>query len=265
VLGCLAVAGCLRAGETAGGQAPAGEASAPEVGDAAFGILAFDAAGEPHFVQTDEVPNAPGQQFGWILYVGESAQAVRWTETLTLEAPAADWGEARPGLAVSPDGRSATVQEEAVPEGGWIESTWSVAAGDPPGACELVVALASGLERRFRFTLGAPGEAEASPWERALESCERIQADDALPISCEVREIEGVTSLVIAFPSRDEAARYWDDMAERIAEPFCEATGGGEQGGVVLLVVGESARPYDCEGDAWGPWLELEGPREESF
>ena len=265
LLGGLALAGCLRAGDAPREAAPATGPSAPEVGDVAFGILAYDASGAPHLVQTDQVPNAEGQEFAWLIFAGASSEPVRFTETLTLSSAAADWGEARPGLSISADGRSATVQDEAVPENGWIQSTWSVAAGDPPGPCELVVVLASGLERRFRFTLGAPAAAAASPWDRALESCRRVQADDDLPMSCDVREIEGVPSLVIAFPSRQEVARYWDEVAQRIAEPFCQATEGDEQGGVVLLVVGDSARPYDCEDDAWGEWIELEGPPGESF
>jgi hypothetical protein len=128
---------------------------------AVFGILSTDSEGQPLFVRTDSVPNVEGQAYGWFIEVGDSKLPVRWTETLTLPAPAASWGDEgaspTPGLSVAADSRSAVVEGEDVPEFGVIEHFWSVVAGDPSGHYTIVVKLPGGREERFDFTLFATG------------------------------------------------------------------------------------------------------------
>jgi hypothetical protein len=134
---------------------------------AVFGIIAPDSAGKPFFVRTDSVPNVEGQAYGWFIGVGPSSVPVKWTETLTLPAPAASWSRGGtpppPNVSISSDGRTAVVGGEAVPEFGVISNFWAVAPGDPAGHYTIVVKIHDGREERFSFTLLATGSTEGRP------------------------------------------------------------------------------------------------------
>ena len=153
VLLSLSMAPALRASTPPPRVAPPSGASRGAV----FGIIATDPAGKPFFVRSDSVPNVEGQMYGWFIGVGDSRDPVRWSETLTLPAPPASWsreGSHRDSdLSVAPDGRSAVVRGESVPEYGAIYHFWAVAPGDPVGRYTIVVKLADGREERFAFAL----------------------------------------------------------------------------------------------------------------
>jgi hypothetical protein len=226
-----------------------------------FGIYATDAAGEPRFAPTDSVPLVPGQEFGWFIQVGEATESVRWTETITLPGPG-NWGEPGPNVSVSPDRRTAIVQSEAIPVEGLISHTWKIDSGDPVGEYRIAVRLADGREEIFEFKVERPASPQraASPetLAEAVRACQAIQRNADIPIACEVDYIEGMPSMMIGFASAEHANDYWEPMAKHVAEPFCRAANNSNRMALVLLVVGKTAaRPFICELDQWGDWIDL--------
>jgi hypothetical protein len=226
-----------------------------------FGIFAMDAAGEPRFAPTDSVPLVAGQEFGWFIQVGESTEPVQWTETITLPGPG-NWGEPGPNVSISPDRRTAIVQSEAIPENGMIFHSWKIDRGDPAGEYRIAVRLADGREELFEFRVEHPATSEraASPetLAEAVRACKAIQADADIPIACEVDYIQGMPSMMIGFASAEHANDYWEPIAKRVAEPFCRAANNSNRTALVLLVVGKTAaRPFICELDEWGDWIDL--------
>jgi hypothetical protein len=268
---CAAVAACAAFGCIQIVQAPApapapGTAEAPgepESPASLFGIITTDAAGEPRFVETTSVPNVAGQSFGWFVWVGESEISVKWTESLTLPA-AGEWPDAadEPNISISPDQRTAIVQDEAVPERGFIFNFWEVAQGDPSGEYAIVVKVADGREEHFSFTLTPPASSDrpaANTFAAAVQACKQIQATAEIPIGCSVEYIEGAPAMVVGFGSLDDATNYWDVMAEHVAEPFCEAANSANRAAFVFVVIlDKAARPFLCELDEWGDWFDLE-------
>jgi len=130
--------------------------------NAVFGIMVNDAAGEQQFVPTDSVPNVEGQLCGWFIYVGDSSQPVKFTETITLTQPASSPGPSGSppsgvsALAAQPE----VVQREYVPHDGEIGDFWAVARGDITGHYTVVVKLEGGREERFSYELVAPDSRE---------------------------------------------------------------------------------------------------------
>ncbi len=93
-----------------------------------------DDAGTLH--AATEIPLYPGSAFGWRLELG-CEHTVEVDEQLELPSRG-DWG-ADPDLEISKNGRVARVHSEAVCLDGWIDKTWTVSAGDPPGQWKLTV------------------------------------------------------------------------------------------------------------------------------
>ena len=161
-LGCvsIAIASAIRASVPSPGVAAPSDAS----GGAVFGIIETDSAGKPVFVRSDFVPNVEGQAYGWLVGVGEFRAPVKWTETLTLPAPATSWSRegssSASNVSISPDGRTAVVHGVDVPEFRVIYHFWAVAPGDPDGHYTIVVKIEGGRVEQFDFTLGAPGSKE---------------------------------------------------------------------------------------------------------
>jgi hypothetical protein len=124
--------------------------------DIQFGIWLPDDDGALRFKATADVPNEEEQAYGWRVRVAESEQAVKWIETVTLpEAPESWKGvEDDPNVMISDDGRTATTFGIAVPDGGYLGSTWAVSFGDPPGEYEMSVELSDGRQASFVFRLG---------------------------------------------------------------------------------------------------------------
>jgi hypothetical protein len=128
--------------------------------DIQFGIWLPDEDGALRFKATADVPNEEDQSYGWRVRVAESEQAVKWIETVTLpEAPDSWEGvEDDPNVMISDDGRTATTVGIAVPDGGYLGSTWAVSLGDPPGEYEMSVELSDGRQASFVFRLGEPAD-----------------------------------------------------------------------------------------------------------
>lgn len=83
------------------------------------------------FQPTPDIPLAPGQDFGWRLYLGCRSRWVAYQEHMILPAPG-DW-PADPDFEISLDGREVTIHGRAECVEGWIEKRWNLASGDPPG------------------------------------------------------------------------------------------------------------------------------------
>ena len=128
--------------------------------DIEFGIWLPDEDGAMRFKATADVPNEEDQSYGWRVRVAESEHAVKWIETVTLpEAPESWEGvEDDPNVIISDDGRTATTVGIAVPDGGYLGSTWAVSLGDPLGEYEMTVELSDGRQASFVFRLGEPAD-----------------------------------------------------------------------------------------------------------
>jgi hypothetical protein len=99
---------------------------------AAYGVI--DDTGTLH--EATEIPLYPGSEFGWRLEIG-CEHTVEVEEELELPTRG-DWGN-DPDMTVSKNGRVARVHSEAVCVDGWIDKTWTVSAGDPPGPWKMTV------------------------------------------------------------------------------------------------------------------------------
>ncbi len=105
------------------------------VSGAAFGVRVDfgGGGGVPLFLETKHVPLAPGQDFGWIVWVDTDRQQVRWREVFTSASPD-NWQVADDGsYALSEDGATMTREVTADVVEGRIQHFWSVAEGDLPG------------------------------------------------------------------------------------------------------------------------------------
>ncbi len=85
---------------------------------------------------TTEIPLFAGSPFGWRLEIG-CEHTVMIEEELELPSRG-DWGS-DPELTVSKNGRVARSSSDAICLDGWIDKTWMVSAGDPPGQWKLTV------------------------------------------------------------------------------------------------------------------------------
>jgi hypothetical protein len=128
--------------------------------DIQFGIWLPDEDGAMRFKATADVPNEEDQSYGWRVRVAESEQAVKWIETVTLPEVPDSWEgvEDDPNVMISDDGRTATTVGIAVPDGGYLGSTWAVSLGDPPGEYEISVELSDGRQASFVFRLDEPAD-----------------------------------------------------------------------------------------------------------
>ena len=70
-------------------------------------------------------------------------------------------------ITISNDGRTATTHGESAPTEGFIDNSWFVASGDPPGIYEMTVTLDGGRSAVFRFRLGEPIAAPEEPQPKA--------------------------------------------------------------------------------------------------
>jgi hypothetical protein len=154
---CLLIAGCW-SGAAAPPEPPANTASPetrapalPEVSSADVGTWDRDGVFNP----TDEVPLAPGQNFGWRLYLPCTTPQVAYQEQMVLPAPG-DW-PTDPDVHVSYDGKAVTVRGTAeCGTSGWIEKRWSLAAGDPAGMWTIKVTPAGYAPKTFRLRFTLP-------------------------------------------------------------------------------------------------------------
>jgi len=94
----------------------------------------IDDAGVLH--PTTEIPLYAGSAFGWRIELG-CEHTVMIEEELELPSRG-DWGS-DPELSVSKNGRVARTSSDAICIEGWIDKTWMVSSGDPPGQWKLTV------------------------------------------------------------------------------------------------------------------------------
>lgn len=88
--------------------------------------------------------------------------------------------------------------------------------------------------------------------------CKNVQANPQIPVSCVTDYVNGVPSVIVGFPSADEANDYMDQVAQKVAQPFCEAANrAGRRASFFITLAGAQARRYDCEGQSWSDWFPL--------
>jgi hypothetical protein len=154
LLALPALNGCESRSETT--LARPGDSAAAGIGPIEFGIWAMDFGGEMYFVPATNIPNVEDQPYGWRVRVGDSKSVVRWTETLSRPgAPdSRDAVATDPGAIVSADGRTVITAMEMVPEDGYVEHSWYVAAGDLPGRYDVTVELPGRRPESWSFRVG---------------------------------------------------------------------------------------------------------------
>jgi hypothetical protein len=112
-----------------------------------------DDAGTLH--PATEIPLYPGSAFGWRLELG-CEHTVEVEEQLELPARG-DWGT-DPDMRISKNGRIARVHSEAVCLDGWIDKTWTVSSGDPPGQWKLTITV-DGFRPQVFYAMFVPAVA----------------------------------------------------------------------------------------------------------
>ena len=120
--------------------------------DVRFGVIKVDANSQPHFVETQRVPNIEGQGYGWIVR-DNIDRPIRWVERLTLPAAPASWGEAghNSTVVISKDRRTATTTVDVVPGNSPIMHFWGVAPGDPVGVYHIQLSIGGTDPVSFEF------------------------------------------------------------------------------------------------------------------
>jgi hypothetical protein len=150
----MAAALMLAAGAKGAHPAPKPAPAPPgvEVVDAAFGLFKLDDDGTPDaFHETANVPDVPGQAYGWMIQVKTRQAEVHWRETFTLPAAPRAWGLASDLRSLSDDGRTSVTDGQSEPEDGAIRNVWLVAPGDPVGTYVLKVTVEGAPEQVFQF------------------------------------------------------------------------------------------------------------------
>lgn len=150
------VHGCRKAKR----KAMQAKAKALEVDVAEFGVHALSDAGEYTFSETNKVTLEPGVTFGWRLHLagdhdlvtGKASQKVRVKEVFVLPQAPARWGIG-PQTTLSHDLTQATTHDrvDLRTSNGWLSSSWTMSAGDPPGQYKMLVYLDGQLVKTFEF------------------------------------------------------------------------------------------------------------------
>ncbi|MEJ7601639.1 MAG: hypothetical protein WKG01_27295 [Kofleriaceae bacterium] len=86
------------------------------------------------FLRILEIPLVESTTFGWRMDLGCTGP-VLYRETMRLPAPG-DWTftpDELPETTISDGKRTATTRDYVACRAGWIEHTWRVSTGDPPG------------------------------------------------------------------------------------------------------------------------------------
>jgi hypothetical protein len=96
------------------------------------------------FLRLTLVRAVKGKTFGWRIQL-PCIGPVEYTETMKLPAPG-DWRTLDPvtnrETTISKDGTVATTHDWVACYDGWIEHTWSLAEGDPPGDWTITIDIA---------------------------------------------------------------------------------------------------------------------------
>lgn len=108
-----------------------------------------------------EIPLFAGSAFGWRIQLGCTGEVVV-REEIHLPSPG-DWGP-DPDMEISRDQRTAVVKGPRACTDGWIDRTWTVSAGDPPGPWVLRVTIAGYARQTLRaLFVRSPTPAPPSP------------------------------------------------------------------------------------------------------
>jgi hypothetical protein len=77
-------------------------------------------------------------------------------------------------------------------------------------------------------------------------------------VSCRTEYVNGVASMIVGFPTSEDAETYMKQVAERVAGPFCEAANRANRRAALFITLANArARHYDCERQTWSDWFEL--------
>jgi hypothetical protein len=106
----------------------------------------------------------------------------------------------------------------------------------------------------------APAPEPASPGALgdAVSACNTVQADPNVPMSCVTKNVDGIPAVIVSFPTADDANTYMEQVAQKVARPFCDAANrAGQRASFFITLAGTQARHYDCQGQRWSEWFEL--------
>jgi hypothetical protein len=120
---------------------------------AVFGILTINDEGAEAFTATNSVPLVEGQTYGWIIRLDSLFTKVTWKEVLELPAEPETWdfAEADSEHVISGDRKTSITENEVFVEDGYIQSFWTVVAGDPVGKHIIRVYVNGILLETFHF------------------------------------------------------------------------------------------------------------------
>lgn len=109
----------------------------------------FGVVEDHEFVRQSNIELSEGTGFGWRIKL-PCVEPMLFRETLQLPKPGG-WPD-RVGTQVSEDRTRAVVEEYSGCYDGWIQHTWFIAEGDPPGEYVLTVEVAGYQPQTFRGT-----------------------------------------------------------------------------------------------------------------
>ena len=124
------------------------DASPPHVAASVVELGIIDAQG--NFIESDVVPLAIGQEFGWRLHIDDRAEH-RWREVMTAPAAPREWiGD---DLTVAACGTQGITERTETPRGGVLSHGWAITEGDPAGPYSIQLFLDDELVETLRFVV----------------------------------------------------------------------------------------------------------------
>jgi hypothetical protein len=97
----------------------------------------------------------------------------------------------------------------------------------------------------------------------AISACNAVQANEAVPVSCRTEYVNGMPAMIVGFPSSSAAESYMEQVAEKVAGPFCSAANrANRHASLFITLANAQARHFDCEQQKWSEWFELSEPTE---
>jgi hypothetical protein len=107
----------------------------------------------------------------------------------------------------------------------------------------------------------APENPESAPPQTiadAVAACNDVQANREVPVSCQSEYVDGVPSLIVGFPTAADAETYLAQVANQVAQPFCDAANrAGRRASFFITLASSQARQFDCEQQRWSEWFQL--------
>jgi hypothetical protein len=87
----------------------------------------------------------------------------------------------------------------------------------------------------------------------AEQSCEAAQRL-GIPVHCRLGIVDGVPSVVMEFPSHDEADKHAEAMTKRVGRPFCDEADGLQPHAAAIIMAEDRYRSFDCAKRQWSEW-----------